>query len=58
MDRANATLASLMMLIERPTAGRILYKGRDIFGFSRREATTYRFRCRHCGTDLSYSDSA
>src|SRR5204863_330420 len=32
-----STLASLMMLIERPTAGRILYRGRDIFGFSRRE---------------------
>jgi len=37
-----STLASLMMLIERPTAGRILYRGRDIFGFSRREATAYR----------------
>jgi oligopeptide transport system ATP-binding protein len=37
-----STLASLLMLVERPTAGRILYRGRDIFRFSRPEATAYR----------------
>jgi oligopeptide transport system ATP-binding protein len=37
-----STLASLLMLIERPTAGRVLYRGRDIFGFSHRDATAYR----------------
>ena len=30
----------------------------EFHGVDDREATTYRFRCRHCGTDLTYSDSA
>jgi uncharacterized protein len=38
-----------------------LYHCRDAAAFpgadDREATTTYRFRCRHCGTELSYSDS-
>jgi oligopeptide transport system ATP-binding protein len=36
------TLAALLMLLEKPTAGRVLYEGRDVSKFSKREARAYR----------------
>jgi oligopeptide/dipeptide ABC transporter ATP-binding protein len=37
-----STLANMFMLLERPTSGRILYRGKDISTFSKQESRTYR----------------
>jgi oligopeptide/dipeptide ABC transporter ATP-binding protein len=36
------TLANVLMLLERPTAGRVTYQGRDLFEFSKSERKEYR----------------
>jgi oligopeptide transport system ATP-binding protein len=36
------TLANILMLLERPTAGRVTYQGRDISGFTKSERKEYR----------------
>ncbi|MEA2461300.1 MAG: oligopeptide transport system ATP-binding protein, partial [Actinomycetota bacterium] len=37
-----STLASLLMLVETPTSGRVTYQGRDVSKFSKDEAKAYR----------------
>lgn len=37
-----STLANLLMLLERPTSGHILYRSKDISAFTKDEAHTYR----------------